>query len=47
MTTAIALWALFQLLGLVVSHKIFGYPGSIGWIVGGILYHALFKGMLL
>lgn len=47
MTTAIALWVLFQLLGTVVSYRMYGFAGAIGWIFGGMLYHGFIKGMLV
>lgn len=47
MTTAIALWVLIELLGLVVIYKISGFPGALGLIFGGMLYHGFIKGMLV
>jgi hypothetical protein len=47
MTTAIAIWVLLQLLGLVVSYKLLGFPGALGIIFGGLVYHGFIKGMLV
>ena len=47
MTTAIALWVLIELLGLVVIYKISGFPGALGLIFGGMIYHGFIKGMLV